>query len=93
MGKSASLTARWLAIALALHLGTAHALCLDPASGQSGCRVPLDLEARRAEAIVIGRVLSEQGLPEDPDDPDGYTAWNARGEVLDSLKGNAPRFL
>ena len=62
MGKSASLTARWLAIALALHLGTAHALCLDPASGQSGCRVPLDLEVRRAEAIVIGRVLSEPGF-------------------------------
>lgn len=65
----------------------AHAVCLDPKTGQSGYRIPLKTEVRTAEAIIIGRVVSEQQLLEDPDDPDGVTASKVRIHVLEKLKG------
>lgn len=93
MDKSASFAARWLAVVLAAQLGPAHAVCLDPETGRSGYRTPLDVEARRADAIVVGRVLAEQDLQEDPGDPDGVTARVSTIEVLDSLKARVPRRL
>jgi hypothetical protein len=80
-------------LALALHLGTASAVCLDPKTSISGYKVPLDSEVRTADAIVVARVLSEQGLQEDPTDPDGYTAYNLTIRVLSSLKGSLPKVI
>lgn len=45
------------------------------------------MEMRTAEAIVIGRVLSEDRLQEDAADPDGVTASNVTIKVLKKLKG------
>jgi hypothetical protein len=56
----------------------------------SGYKIPLASEVRAADGIVIGRVLSEQGLSEDPTDPDGYTAFNVVIRVVARLKGNLP---
>ena len=83
-------TARLVLLALALHFCTARAVCLDPKTFISGYKVPLDSEVRTADAIVVARVLSEQGLNEDPTDPDGYTAYNLTIRVLTSLKGSLP---
>jgi hypothetical protein len=54
---------------------------------QIGYKIPLKTEVRTAEAIVIGRVLSEDRLQEDADDPDGVTATNVTIKVLKKLKG------
>lgn len=75
---------------IAAHLPAACAACLDPKTGISGYKVPLETEARTAEAIVIGRVLSERRLQEDPDDPEGVTASNFTIKVLSKLKGRLP---
>jgi hypothetical protein len=72
-------------------LCTASAACLDPKTYVSGYKVPLASEIRTASAIVIGRVLSEEGLREDPMDPDGYTAFNVKVKVITRLKGRLPR--
>ena len=85
-----TITARLVLLALALHFCTARAVCLDPKTFISGYKVPLDSEVRTADAIVVARVLSEQGLNEDPTDPDGYTAYNLTIRVLTSLKGKVP---
>jgi hypothetical protein len=63
---------------------------LDPKTFVSGYKVPVASEVRTAEAIVIGRVLSEQGLREDPTDPEGYTAYNLKVKVITRLKGDLP---
>jgi hypothetical protein len=72
-------------------LCTASAACLDPKTYVSAYKVPLASEIRTASAIVIGRVLSEEGLREDPMDPDGYTAFNVKVKVITRLKGRLPR--
>jgi hypothetical protein len=77
-------------LALASHPCSAGAVCLDPKTFISGYKVPLESEVRAVEAIVVARVLSEQGLQEDPTDPEGYTAYNVNVKVLASLKGNLP---
>jgi hypothetical protein len=82
-----------LLFVLAAHVFPAHALCLDPKTGKSGYKVPLKKEVRTAEAIVIGRVLSEHRLQEDPDDPDGVTASNLTINVLKKLKGSPPSLI
>jgi hypothetical protein len=79
-----------LLLVLAAYLPAAYAVCLDPKTGKSGYKVPLETETRTAEAIVIGRVLSQQRLQEDPDDPDGVTASNVAIKVLRKLKGSLP---
>jgi hypothetical protein len=79
-----------LLFVLAAHVLPAHAVCLDPETGKSGYKLPLKTEVRTAEAIVIGRVLSEHRLQEDPDDPDGVTASNLTINVLKKLKGSPP---
>jgi hypothetical protein len=79
-----------LLLILVAHLPGAYAFCLDPKTGISGYKLPLEAEVRTAEAIVIGRVLSEQRLQEDPDDPDGLTATNFTIKVLRKLKGRLP---
>lgn len=82
--------ARLLLLAMGLHLPAAYALCLDPVTYISGYKTPLRTEIREAEAIIIGRVLSEQRLQEDPDDPIGVTASNFTIKVLARLKGSPP---
>lgn len=79
-----------LLLALSAHLSPAYAVCFYPGSDKSGYKVPLKTEVRTAQAIAIGRVLSEQQLQEDKDDPDGVTASNVTIKVLDKLKGNLP---
>jgi hypothetical protein len=71
----------------------ANAVCLDPTTFVSGYKVPLASEVRAADGIVIGRVLSEKGLKEDPTDPDGYTAYNVTVRVISRLKGNLPNVI
>lgn len=82
--------AKLVVLALAVHLGAAGAVCLDPKTLASGYKIPLGAEVRTAPAIVVARVLSEQGLRQDPADPDGYTAYHVTIKVLASLKGNLP---
>jgi len=74
----------------AFFLCSADAVCLDPTTFVSGYKIPLASEVRAADGIVIGRVLSEQGLREDPADSDGYTAYNVTVRVITRLKGNLP---
>jgi len=74
-------------LVLSLQGRGAVAVCLDPATLVSGHVIPLDEELRRADAIVVGRVLSARALREDPADPDGVTADDLTIEVLASLKG------
>jgi hypothetical protein len=74
-------------------LRTASAVCLDRTTFVSGYKIPLVSEVRAADGIVIGRVLSEQGLREDPTDPDGYTAFNVVIKVVARLKGNLPNVI
>jgi hypothetical protein len=81
---------RSLLLALMANLVPANAVCLRPKTGKSGYKVPLKTEVRTAEAIVIGRVLLEQRLQEDADDPDGVTASNVTIKVLKKLKGSLP---
>jgi len=76
-----------LLILLGAYLPAAYAVCLDPGTGKSGYKIPLKREVRTAEAIVIGRVLSEHRLREEADDPDGITASNLTVKVLKKLKG------
>lgn len=71
----------------------AGAVCLDPATFVSGYKVPLASEVRAANGIVIGRVLSEKGLSEDPTDPDGYTAYDVTVRIISRLKGNLPNVI
>jgi hypothetical protein len=59
----------------------------------SGYKPPLALEVRVADGVVIGRMLSEQGLREDPTDPGGYTAFNVAVSVVTRLKGNSPNVI
>jgi len=70
---------------------TGGAACLDPKTFVSGYTVPLSSEIRTADAIVIGRVLAEQGLREDPADPDADKAFNVKVQVITRLKGRLPR--
>ena len=79
-----------LLLVLAAHFPPAYAVCLDPRTDKSGYKIPLKKEVLTAEAIVIGRVLSEHRLQEDPDDPDGITASNVTIKVLKKLKGTLP---
>jgi hypothetical protein len=88
-----TITAGSVLLALASHVCTASAVCLDPKTFTSAYKVPLGLEVRTAEGIVIGRVLSERGLQEDPADPDGITAYNTTIGVLSSLKGDWPNVI
>lgn len=71
----------------------ANAVCLDPTTFIPGYKEPLALEVRAADGIVIGRVLSARGLSEDPDDPDGFTAYKLTVRVLTNLKGNLPKVI
>jgi hypothetical protein len=75
---------------IAAHLPAADAACLDPKTGVSGYKLPLETEVRSAQAITIGRVLAEQRLQEDRNDPDGVTASNFTIKVLKTLKGRVP---
>jgi hypothetical protein len=79
-----------LLLALTAHLLPANAACLDPDTGTSGYKLPLKTEVLNADAIVIGRVLSEHRLREDAGDPDGVTASEVTIKVLKSLKGSLP---
>jgi hypothetical protein len=88
-----TLTTGGILLGQAFLLCQADALCLDPATSISGYKIPLASEVRDADGIVIGRVLSEQGLREDPTDPDGYTAYMVTVRVITRLKGSLPRVI
>lgn len=90
MTKSKAVIHTLVLTTLASHLGIAGAACMNPETQVSGYTVPLALETREAEAIVIGRVVSEQPLQEDRSDPDGVTAYDVSVQVLVRLKGNLP---
>jgi hypothetical protein len=82
-----NVSAGWLLLVLAACLPPAYAACFYPETDRSGYKIPLKTEVRTADAIVIGRVLSEDRLQEDADDPDGVTAYNVTIKVLKKLKG------
>ena len=81
-------SAGWLLPVLAAQLPPAYAVCFYPGTDRSGYKIPLETDIRTVEAIVTGRVLSEDRLQEDADDPDGVTASNVTIKVLKKLKGN-----
>lgn len=85
-----AITSKVVLLALVSISLQAKAVCLDPKTLVSGYKLPLGLEVRTSDAIVVGRVLSERGLKEDPTDPDGYTAHDLTIKVLTRLKGNLP---
>jgi hypothetical protein len=68
----------------------AGAVCLDPKTMVSGCRVPLNSEIRSSPVIAIGKVIKISPLWEDRDDPDGVTAYLHTIRVLRQLKGRLP---
>jgi hypothetical protein len=69
---------------------TATAACLHPDKDLSGYRIPLDLEIRTSQVIVIGLVTSQQDLHEDKSDPEGISAYVYTVRVLRQLKGSVP---
>jgi hypothetical protein len=75
---------------LALSPSLAGAMCMNPDTGISGYKIPLTLEIRETRDIVIGRVVADKALQEDPDDPEGITAQEISIQVLKRLKGNLP---
>lgn len=79
-----------LLVVLAAHLSGAYAVCFYPRTERSGYKIPLKIEVRTAEAIVIGRVLSEQQLQDEADDPDSVTASDVTIKVMKKLKGTLP---
>ena len=93
MTKSKAISRALMGLTLALHLGVVGAVCMNPRTWVSGYKVPLAQEIREAEAVVIGRVVSEQPLQEDPADPVGVTSYNVSVRVLARLKGNVPDVL
>jgi hypothetical protein len=76
---------------LAIRPCIAGAACFDPKTFISGYKEALDAEIRSAEAIVVGRVMSEVGINQDLADPDGITAHKVTISVLATLKGNVPK--
>jgi len=84
------ISAASLLLVLGAHLPVVYGVCLDPGTYKSGYKTPLKTEVGTAEAIVIGRVLSEHRLQEDADDPDGITASNVTIKVVKNLKGTLP---
>ena len=68
-------------------------VCFYPGTDKSGYKIPLKTEVRTAEAIVIGRVLSEDRLQEDADDPDGVTASNVTIKVQKKAERDSVRRL
>jgi hypothetical protein len=86
-----TITTSLILLGQTVFLCKAGAVCLDPKTFLSGYKEPIASEIRTADAIVIGRVLSEQGLQEDPTNPDGYNAYNVKIKVITRLKGNLPK--
>lgn len=78
---------------LTSHIGESSAVCIDPKTSVSGYKIPLGEEVRSADAIIVGRVLAQHGLKEDPADPDGYAAYNVAIKVLRPLKGSLPNVI
>lgn len=74
----------------ALIVWSANAVCLDPKTLVSGYKTPLAAEVGSADAIVVGRVLSERALSEDRADPEGVTAYDVSVKVITRLKGKVP---
>jgi len=85
--------AKVLLFMLTTHIGEPGAVCIDPKTSVSGYKIPLNEEVRSADAIIVGRILAQQGLKEDPADPDGYTAYNVTIKVLRPLKGSLPNVI
>lgn len=88
-----TLVTRLVLLGQAFLVCTAGAVCLGPATSVSGYKVPLASEVRTADGILVGRVLSEKGLSEDPTDPDGFTAYDVTVRVINRLKGNLPNVI
>ena len=77
-------------LTLALHVVHAGAVCTNPRTSVSGYQLPLAREVREAEAIVVGRIVAEQALQDDPADPDGVMAQDVTVRILARLKGDVP---
>lgn len=69
----------------------ASALCLDPRTGVSGYQVPLEAEVRSATFILVGQIIRGKALHEDPQDPQGVTAYLWTVKPVRQLKGHAAR--
>jgi hypothetical protein len=76
-------------LAVAMPAAT-RAVCLDPETGASGYRVPLDEEIAQSVAIVLGEVVDREESSRDPADPDGISELSYTIRVTRRLRGEAP---
>ena len=80
-----------LLVCLLAGVRPAMAVCLDPHTGISGYKIPLDEEIDSTQRIIMGQVTGKpQILQEDPSDPIGVTAYLYTVHVLRQLKGTTP---
>jgi hypothetical protein len=68
--------------------GLACAVCLDPKSGVSGYQVPLKEEIESSLAIVIGTIVEEQEVHDEPSDPQYFSATTYKVLIERKLKGS-----
>jgi hypothetical protein len=69
----------------------ARAVCLDPMTWVSGYQVPIEEEIKSSLAIVIGRILEEHEVHDDPSDPEYFSATTYKVLVERTLKGNVSK--
>jgi hypothetical protein len=68
----------------------AAAFCEDPETGVSGYHVPLEVETKGSVAIVLGEVIQERRINDDPSDPESFLFTIYTVRLTKALKGSAP---
>lgn len=82
---------RWFFVALlVLAPGAAVAFCEDPKTGVSGYHVPLEVETKGSLAIVLGNVIQERRINDDPSDQESFLFTIYTVRLLKPLKGSVP---
>ena len=69
------------------------AVCLDPATAQSGYRQPLAEELRSTELVAVGKVFRERSSRELARDPNAVSVSLYRVRVQHWVKGRSPKWL
>ena len=81
----------WALSAFAAGASTAYAVCFYPNTTNSGYTVGLRDEIKATPLIIVGKVTGQRYIQGDPTDPEGITAYIYRIQVLELLKGTAPK--
>jgi hypothetical protein len=85
---------RWpqssLVAVLVLAPVAASAFCEDPETGVSGYHVPLRVETKDSVAIVLGKVIQERKINDDPSDPESFLFTIYTVRLTRTLKGSVP---